>query len=156
MKAITILIWAILYTQFNFFQKKDSPIITKIPKDYFIHATPEGNSDLQIYMCTKCFFEIKYIRNETVDHYKDFFNINGRILNIKELIDAENLEFYNVLYSGNKYLLAISPNFGASGYKSSKYKNYYLFLLDKKNKVKWVKKITDSKLVMQTVFLRMK
>ncbi len=146
-KYIKILLLLCCFINFDstIAQNKLDPILNLIPKEYFKSSSPSEKQSLNVYSCTKCPFEIEYIRDQTDNNYHDFFIINKKTFNINESLDQQGIDFYNVLYLNKKYLFVSSIDSEIIGKGSSFYKNYYLFILDKQNNVLNYKQLIRSK-----------
>ncbi|MBC7384073.1 MAG: hypothetical protein H7296_13995 [Bacteroidia bacterium] len=147
---ILIFIGLFLQSLLLFSQNKEKPTFNKIPKEYFVSGTPMENNSLQVYTCIQCRFNIEYVRD--IGTRKNYFIVNKKKFYIKEQLVTERMELYNVSYLNKKYLLVLSPDFSSSGKAYSVYKNYYLFFLDKQNRVRSLRKAIDSKLRKRSIF----
>lgn len=153
-KKVIFAIVCILQFAFLFSQKNKKLIFKNIPKVNFISSTPDDNEDLNIYMCVNCLFSIEYIRNHTYHNYHDSFKINKKVYEINELLNQNQMDFYNVTYNNKKYLFVSSLDYGSSKYYSL-YRHYYLFILNKTNQVVNFKNLPFSKLNKKQAFLKL-
>lgn len=142
--------------QFAFLFSQSNPklVFKSIAKTNFISSTPDDNVDLNIYVCINCSFSIEYIRNQKYNNYHDSFKINKRVYKIDELLNQNQMVFYNVIYNDKNYLFISSLDNGSSKYYSL-YRHYYLFILNKKNQVVNFKNLVFSKLNKKQAFLKL-
>lgn len=155
-KIIRFIFVIACFFQFTIFfsQNKGKVILKIIHKNNFISSTPSDNFVLNIYSCINCSFNVEYIRNHTPHNYHDSFKINKKVYEINELLDQDQIDFYNATYNNKQYLFVSSSDNGSSRFYS-KYKHYYLFRFNKQMTVISFKKLIASKFSNEKAFLEL-
>ena len=147
----------ICFIQFNVLvaQTKKNLVFNKIQKESFIISSPENNMSISSYNCIKCAFGIEYISQNNY-FYSDYFVINGKKFEIEEQLNQQGIFFYDVFYLNQRYLFISAIDVNVLGKGSSNYKDYYLFILDKKNEVLSFRQLIRSKMNKNSAFLFLK